>query len=263
MTLDLNLFRAHEGGAPEDIRESQRRRGADPALVDAVIEADVRWRELRQQVNVARSELAKAKAIGRPQRGGGAKASAASQAVDDADAPSSAAPAEQPRTKEELSHLSRAATAAAAAELEAQATLQSLLLRVGNLVHEDAPVTPARSSQLATSQRTSQQQPAQQPRRRKPTARLPSCAHESALQRLVGSGMAEEVQHASWRPTGSGLQLQHAWLAHAIAFVTSRGYELIASPVHASSDRKSKFGTQTKYVERPAGKCMRSLQDDL
>ena len=41
--LDLQLFR--DSGAPEDVRESQRRRGADATLVDAVIAADALWRE--------------------------------------------------------------------------------------------------------------------------------------------------------------------------------------------------------------------------
>ena len=40
--LDLQLFR--DSGAPEDVRESQRRRGADATLVDAVIAADALWR---------------------------------------------------------------------------------------------------------------------------------------------------------------------------------------------------------------------------
>jgi len=42
--LDINLFREDRGGNPEMIRESQRRRFDDPAVVDKVIELDSQWR---------------------------------------------------------------------------------------------------------------------------------------------------------------------------------------------------------------------------
>ena len=44
MPLDINTIRAYKGGDPEKVRESQRRRFADVALVDKVIEEDEEWR---------------------------------------------------------------------------------------------------------------------------------------------------------------------------------------------------------------------------
>ncbi len=44
MPLDIRMFRAHEGGNPEAIRESQRRRFASVELVDQIIAADEKWR---------------------------------------------------------------------------------------------------------------------------------------------------------------------------------------------------------------------------
>jgi len=41
--LDINEFRVDKGGNPERIRESQRRRHANVALVDEVIELDQQW----------------------------------------------------------------------------------------------------------------------------------------------------------------------------------------------------------------------------
>ncbi|KAH9614786.1 hypothetical protein KSS87_022896 [Heliosperma pusillum] len=45
--LDINLFRADKGGNPELIRESQRRRFKDVAIVDEIIALDLEWRRGR------------------------------------------------------------------------------------------------------------------------------------------------------------------------------------------------------------------------
>ena len=42
--LDITLFRVDQGGNPDLIRESQKRRYADVTLVDKVIEYDGEWR---------------------------------------------------------------------------------------------------------------------------------------------------------------------------------------------------------------------------
>lgn len=47
MVLDLDLFRTEKGGNPDRIRENQKRRFKDPVLVDKVVEADGKWRQLR------------------------------------------------------------------------------------------------------------------------------------------------------------------------------------------------------------------------
>ena len=43
--LDITLFRVDQGGNPDMVRESQRRRYADVTLVDKVIEQDEEWRK--------------------------------------------------------------------------------------------------------------------------------------------------------------------------------------------------------------------------
>ena len=43
--LDIILFRTDQGGNPDLVRESQRRRYADVGLVDKVIEYDTEWRQ--------------------------------------------------------------------------------------------------------------------------------------------------------------------------------------------------------------------------
>ena len=42
--LDITLFRVDQGGNPELVRESQRRRFKDPEIVDQIIQLDTEWR---------------------------------------------------------------------------------------------------------------------------------------------------------------------------------------------------------------------------
>ncbi|KAJ8717421.1 hypothetical protein PYW08_005820 [Mythimna loreyi] len=52
MVLDLDLFRADkDGGNPDKIRENQRKRFKDVALVDTVVEQDTLWRRLRHEAD--------------------------------------------------------------------------------------------------------------------------------------------------------------------------------------------------------------------
>lgn len=45
MVLDIDLFREEKGGNPEIIRDSQKKRFKDLALVDKVLDADKLWRK--------------------------------------------------------------------------------------------------------------------------------------------------------------------------------------------------------------------------
>lgn len=51
MVLDLDLFRADKGGNPDRIRENQKKRFKDVSLVDKVVEADAKWRQLRHKAD--------------------------------------------------------------------------------------------------------------------------------------------------------------------------------------------------------------------
>ena len=237
MVLDLLNFRTHEGGEPEDVRESQRRRGADVGLVDAVIAADVLWRRLQHVETAARAALTQAKRSLRPPA-----ATAADGTATAAETP--AAP--PPPTRDELAVLSRNVADAGAAAQAAQSELQSLLLRIGNLVHEDAPSGCALETplQLAVS-------PA------------------IALRRLVADGLAEELPACAggkggvaWRASGMGMLLQHQWVAHALRMVATRGFVPLATPLHPPAHRLSKLaklarerGEPTSQPPLPAGRA--------
>ena len=70
--LDIQLFRVDQGGNPDLVRESQRRRYADVGLVDAVIEIDSSWRETRGQLDDAKKAKFVANAVGAKADGGDA-----------------------------------------------------------------------------------------------------------------------------------------------------------------------------------------------
>ena len=118
--LDLVAFREHDGGQPEDVRESQRRRRADAGLVDAVIAADARWRARRHDALAHSKELAQAKAAMKP------PPKAKANVVGDAAAPPAVAggdgaqppPQQQKPSREALAALSRAVADATNAERE-------------------------------------------------------------------------------------------------------------------------------------------------
>ncbi|KAK5970148.1 putative serine--tRNA ligase cytoplasmic, partial [Trichostrongylus colubriformis] len=65
MVLDMDLFREEKGGNPEVIRNSQRQRYSDAAIVDKVIELDQAWRKERFLLDVFnRQKNVLSKAIG-------------------------------------------------------------------------------------------------------------------------------------------------------------------------------------------------------
>ena len=47
MVLDLDLFRAEKGGNPELLKANQAKRYKKTELVDAVVDIDAQWRQLR------------------------------------------------------------------------------------------------------------------------------------------------------------------------------------------------------------------------
>ena len=158
--LDLVLFRS--GRASEDVRESQRRRGAELSLVNEVIVADTAWRKQAMVAATAKRAFASAKAEGHPRAGA---------------EPRPLAGAGRPTI--ELAALSSAAASADAAEKEAHSELQWKLLQIGNLVHEETPVNHVVSSPLPSS-----------------AVRLRPCRKSSptaSFRRLLASGLAEEI----------------------------------------------------------------------
>ncbi|WP_310725756.1 serine--tRNA ligase [Streptomyces sp. N2A] len=111
--IDLRLLRED----PDRVRASQRARGEDVALVDALLSADERRRSSSVRFDELRAEQ---KTLGKliPKATGDEKAALLKKAGE----------------------LSAAVKAADAAQDEAKEETQQLLLKLGNLVHPDVPV---------------------------------------------------------------------------------------------------------------------------
>ncbi|MFG2890245.1 serine--tRNA ligase [Streptomyces sp. NPDC048248] len=111
--IDLRLLRED----PDRVRASQRARGEDVALVDALLSADERRRSSSVRFDELRAEQ---KSLGKliPKASGDEKAELLKKAGE----------------------LSAAVKAADAAQDEAKDETQALLLKLGNLVHPDVPI---------------------------------------------------------------------------------------------------------------------------
>ena len=59
MPIDIDDLRQYKGGNPEAVRESERRRFADPAKVDEIIALDEKWRLMRGSVDDMRRDKGK------------------------------------------------------------------------------------------------------------------------------------------------------------------------------------------------------------
>ncbi|MFF7179813.1 serine--tRNA ligase [Streptomyces sp. NPDC008121] len=111
--IDLRLLRED----PDRVRASQRARGEDVELVDALLSADERRRSSGVRFDELRSEQ---KALGKliPK----------------------ATPEERTELLQKAEQLKSDVKAAEAEQNEADETARALLLRLGNIVHEDVPV---------------------------------------------------------------------------------------------------------------------------
>ncbi|MFG2625260.1 serine--tRNA ligase [Streptomyces sp. NPDC048473] len=111
--IDLRLLRED----PDRVRASQRARGEDVALVDALLSADERRRSSGVRFDELRSEQ---KSLGKliPK----------------------ASPEERAELLKKAEQLKADVKAADAAQDEADAQAKSLMLQLGNIVHEDVPV---------------------------------------------------------------------------------------------------------------------------
>jgi len=145
--LDISLFRVKEGGNPDLVRESQRRRFKDVEVVDKVIACDDTWREARHKADLLnRMNNLVSKTVGEKKK------------AKEADGTESSVPLEVKEALTELTadllrplcvtqlkevkKLLEVAVAANNASLqESEASRDRLLKSIGNLVHDSVVVS--------------------------------------------------------------------------------------------------------------------------
>lgn len=147
MVLSIDLFRPEKGGDPEKMRENQRKRYKDPALVDTIVAKDEEWRKVRfamDTLNKVKNQTSKAV---------GEKMKAKEAPGEDATLPEAVTGDLQALTGEQMKALSivqlKELVKRLAAEMEkCSATLLAVetarneaLKEMGNMLHESVPVT--------------------------------------------------------------------------------------------------------------------------
>ncbi|KAK4531499.1 hypothetical protein CCYA_CCYA08G2356 [Cyanidiococcus yangmingshanensis] len=232
--LDIRLFRAEQGGDPETIRESQRRRYADVSVVDRVIELDERWRQTQFRVDALRRELNESsKQVGALVKSGG---------------DASALVARVSEVKRAIPGLEREAAA-----LERERDL--LLREMGNLVHDTVPFS-ATEADNRVDRYWGYPDLAE---KRTASARW---THVDLLLMLGAADYERGARTAGSRGyylLGPGVRLNLALVQYALSFLRQRGYREIQPPYFmirgamARCAQLSDFDEQLyKVTERPS-----------
>ncbi|GAB2279871.1 hypothetical protein Dimus_014507 [Dionaea muscipula] len=217
--LDINLFREDKGGNPELIRESQRRRFADVAIVDEIIALDVEWRrrqfdleDSRKQLNSISKEVARLKI-----------------AKEDA--------TEKIKSTEETKELIAKKTADVE---EVHSALKAKLEVVGNLVHDSVPVNDDEANNVVI--------------RSWGEKRLdPNLKNHVDLVELLGiADIKKGADIAGGRGfylKGDGVLLNQALINFGLAFLTQRGYTALQTPFFMRKEIMCKCAQLAQFDE--------------
>ncbi|GAB2294280.1 hypothetical protein Dimus_038291 [Dionaea muscipula] len=217
--LDINLFREDKGGNPELIRESQRRRFADVAIVDEIIALDVEWRrrqfdleDSRKQLNSISKEVARLKI-----------------AKEDA--------TEKIKSTEETKELIAKKTADVE---EVHSALKAKLEVVGNLVHDSVPVNDDEANNAVI--------------RSWGEKRLdPNLKNHVDLVELLGiADIKKGADIAGGRGfylKGDGVLLNQALINFGLAFLTQRRYTALQTPFFMRKEIMCKCAQLAQFDE--------------
>ncbi|KAJ3674712.1 hypothetical protein LUZ60_005328 [Juncus effusus] len=217
--LDVNLFRAEKGFDPDRVRESLRRRYASVDLVDKVTRHDKEWRQrqfeldaLNKELNNINKEVRRLIMLGLD----------ATEVINSA--------TDIKRQKEEKEK-----------EVEAaKSLLYSTLETIGNLVHYSVPVSDdeAKNAVIRTVGA------------RRMVKGLKSHVDLVTLLDIVNLEKGSDVAGSrGYYLKGDGVSLNMALIDFGLAFLASRGYELMQTPFFMRNDTMRKCGQLTKFNE--------------
>jgi seryl-tRNA synthetase len=223
--LDIRLFRAEQGGNPELVRESQRRRFADVKLVDRVIELDERWRQAQFRVDALRRELNESSKRVSGLIKSGADAS------------------------ELISSVADLKRSIPAAEREAAALEQerdALLREIGNLVHESVPVSVDEADNRVERLWGYPELADERVKN----------AHRSHIELLLALGAADYERGArvagsrGYFLIGPGVRLNLALVQYALNFLRERGFREMQPPYFMTSDAMARCAQLSDFDEQ-------------
>ena len=199
--LDIQLFRVDQGGNPDLVRESQRRRYADVGLVDAVIEIDSSWRETRGQLDDAK----KAK---------NATQKLITECHKKKEAPSAELLADKTKHEELIASLE-------AKEKQLIERRDETIGKIGNLVPDDVPVHDDEEHNVVTATSGAFE-------------REEWMVSHYDLVQLAGLANTEKgalvAGSRGYFLTGYGVMLNQALISYAMHFLAERGSTLLQTP---------------------------------
>ncbi|PVU97295.1 hypothetical protein BB561_000636 [Smittium simulii] len=208
--LDINLFQVEKGGNPELIRESQRRRNADPEVVDRVISTYKEWTAVRFQLdenNKATNALQKQ--IGALMK---AKGDASALLADKA-------------------QLVKDKAALNAEEKEKEAMLKTLVGSIGNIVHDSVHVSNTEDDNQIIRKHS--------PTGEEPVQRDDFLNHHEVLTKLGGYDQergAKVAGHRGYFLCDVGVDLNLALIMYGLTFLGARGYKKLQTPFFMNKD---------------------------
>ncbi|KAK9691877.1 hypothetical protein RND81_09G226100 [Saponaria officinalis] len=217
--LDINLFRADKGGNPELIRESQRRRFKDVAIVDEIIALDKEWRRvqfelesLRKDFNRMNKEVARLKIAGED-------ASATIKSTED----------------------NQKSTAEMEVEVqEKKAALHAKLELVGNLIHDTVPISDDEANNQVI--RTWGE------RRMEPN--LISHVDLVELLGIVDTKRGSNVAGGrGFYLKGDGVLLNQALINYGLAFLSNKEYTPLMTPFFMRKDIMARCAQLAQFDE--------------
>jgi len=226
MVLDIKLFRADQGGDPELIRESQRRRHKPVEHVDEIIALDEKWRkEIFQLDNLRKEQRLVSKSVGEINSKGG-KDTPEAQAL-------------TARSKE-MNQQIRALTIAID---ESKALLEKKISLIGNIVHESVPVSNNEDDNAIYHTFGIET--------KKDTTTAPR-NHRELLHMIDGFDPVrghKVAGHRGYFLKGSGVRLSQAIISYATDYLSTRNYTLLQTPLFMQKEVMAKTAQLEQFDE--------------
>lgn len=205
--IDLIQLQTEKGGDPEVVRASQKKRNADPELVDKVLALYKQWTkanwdlaQLQKQINALQKQI-----------GAHKKAKQESEAA---------------ALVEQKSALDGQIPQLKTAETQAEAAMRKLAATIGNIVHESVPVSATEDD----NKRISYWHPEGL---EKPEEQTGLLSHHEIMFRLDAVDQDRGVKvagHRGYFLVNDGVDLNHALIAYGLDFLRQKQYKKIMTP---------------------------------
>ncbi|KAH9599801.1 Serine-tRNA synthetase [Trypanosoma melophagium] len=247
MGLDIQLFRDEKGA--DIIRESQRRRFADPCIVDTVLEVDKKWRRTQFLTETSNKLInACSKAVG-------AKKKAKEGDGDTAEIPNSIQTACTDGTltvdqlkdlcvlqlKQLSKDLSEQVTRLAKEAVALETERDALVLSVGNILHESVPVAQDEDTGNTVVRTFGD------------VTKRAKLNHVAIMERLgmmdTSKAVTSMAGGRSYVLKGGLVQLQVALLSYGLNFLINKGYTPFYPPFFLNKDAMAGVAQLSQFDE--------------